>query len=139
LRLNILADRNQVRDFLESIKETISNPIADRGWVLVPRHENNECLSQLGFRYPEIQEALLGLSVQDYCEGPCQDRDQPGDLWIFGKVLENKSVYIKIKLASRGPLKFVRIISFHFAEYTLDYPFKEKQTDEEEVRENEEN
>jgi len=121
-----LDEREKVRDFLQSIKETIANPVADQGWVLVPRPENKECILQLGFKYQDISETLLDLSVEDYCEGPCQDRDQPGDLWVFGKVIENKAVYIKIKLASFGPLRIVRVISFHFADYTLDHPFKEE-------------
>jgi len=77
-------------------------------------------------KYPDIKETLLGLSVEDYCEGPCQDRDQPGELWVFGKAIENKVVYIKLKLASFGPLRIVRVVSFHFAEYTLEHPFEEK-------------
>ena len=123
-------EREKVRDFLQSIKETIANPVADQGWVLVPRPENKECILQLGFKYQDISETLLDLSVEDYCEGPCRDRDQPGDLWVFGKVIENKAVYIKIKLASFGPLRIVRVISFHFADYTLDHPFKEEKKEE---------
>lgn len=107
------------------VKETIANPVADRGWVLVPRKENKECILQLGFKYPDIQETLLGLSVEDYCEGPCQDRDQPGELWVFGKAVENNVVYIKLKVASFSSLRIVRVISFHFAEHSLEYPFKE--------------
>ena len=118
--------REIVRDFLQLVKETIANPIADQGWVLVPRKENKECLLQLGFKYPDIKETLLGLSVEDYCEGPCDDRDQPGELWVFGKTIENKAVYIKLKLASFGPLRIVRVVSFHFAEHTLEHPFEEK-------------
>jgi hypothetical protein len=121
-----LQEREIVRDFLQLVKETIANPIADQGWVLVPRKENKECLLQLGFKYPDIKETLLSLSVEDYCEGPCEDRDQPGELWVFGKTIENKVVYIKLKLASFGPLRIVRVVSFHFAEHTLEYPFEEK-------------
>ena len=116
-----------VRDFLHLVKETIMNPVSDQGWVLVLRKENKECLLQLGFKYPDIKETLLGLSVEDYCEGPCRDRDQPGELWVFGKSIENKVVYIKLKLASLGPLRIVRVVSFHFAEHTLEYPFEEKE------------
>ena len=118
--------REIVRDFLQLVKETIANPVADQGWVLVPRKENKECLLQLGFKYPDIKETLLGLSVEDYCEGPCDDRDQPGELWVFGKAIDNKVVYIKLKLASFGPLRIVRVVSFHFAEHTLEHPFEEK-------------
>ena len=121
-----MQEREIVRDFLQLVKETIANPIADQGWVLVPRKENKECLLQLGFKYPDIKETLLGLSVEDYCEGPCDDRDQPGELWVFGKTIENKVVYIKLKLASLGPLRIVRVVSFHFTEHTLEHPFEEK-------------
>ena len=119
-------DRAQARDFLQAVKETVANPVSGcEGWVLVPRQENKECILQLGFKYQDIREMLLDLSVEDYCEGPCQDRDQLGELWVFGKAVENKNIYIKIKLASFGPLRIVRIISFHFAKQLLGYPFKE--------------
>lgn len=124
-------ERENVRDFLQSVKETVANPVADQGWVLVPRPENKECILQLGFKYQDIKETLLDLSVEDYCEGPLRDRDQPGELWVFGKVIENKTVYIKIKLASLGLLRIVRILSFHFAEHTLEYPLKEGKEDRE--------
>ena len=117
-------DKKEVRDFLQSVKETITKPIAEQGWVLVPRSENKECMLQLGFKYEDVGEALLNLTVEDYCDGPCQDRDQPGDLWIFGKFIETKVVYIKIKLASLGPLRIVRVVSFHLAKEELEYPYK---------------
>jgi hypothetical protein len=120
-----LQDRENVKKFLIAVKETIANPVAERGWVLVPRLENKECLLELGFKYQHVQETLLGLSVEDYCDGPCLDRDQPGELWIFGKTIENRPVYIKVKLASLGTLSMVRVLSFHFAENALLYPFKE--------------
>lgn len=125
-----MQERETVRDFLQSVKETVANPVADHGWVLVPRLENKKCILQLGFKYQDINETLLSLSVEDYCEGPCWDRDQRGELWVFGKVIENKAVYIKMKLASFGPLRIVRVISFHFAEYTLEYPFKQEKEED---------
>ena len=124
-----LHERDKVREFLQLVKETIAKPVAESGWVLVPRPENNECIVQLGFKYADIEETLLGLSVEDYCEGPCRDRDQPGELWVFGKEIEGKTIYIKLKLASFGTvesLRIVRVVSFHLAEYALEHPFQEK-------------
>jgi hypothetical protein len=124
-----LHDREKVRDFLELVKGTIAKPVAERGWVLVRRHENNECILQLGFKYADIEDTLLGLSVEDYCEGPCRDRGQPGELWVFGKEIEGKVIYIKLKLASFGTaglLRIVRVVSFHLAEHTLEHPFADK-------------
>lgn len=131
-------ERDKVRDFLQRVKETIANPVAERGWRLVPRPENNECIAQLGFRYADIEETLLGLSVEDYCEGPCRDRDQPGELWVFGKTIEGRTIYVKLKLASFGTrrsLKLVRIVSFHPAEYVLEHPFREEGGDEDDEAE----
>jgi hypothetical protein len=124
-----LHERDKVRDFLQLVKETIANPVGEHGWVLVRRAENNECMVQLGFKYADVEETLLGLSVEDYCEGPCRDRDQPGELWVFGKEIEGRTIYIKLKLASFGTvgsLRIVRIVSFHVAEYALEHPFQEK-------------
>jgi hypothetical protein len=132
-----LQEREKVRDFLQLVKETITNPVTGQGWVLVPRKENNECIIQLGYKYPDIKETLLGLSVEDYCEGPCHDRDLPGELWVFGKTLESKPVYIKIKLASFGTLRIVRVVSFHFAEHTLEHPFEDKDEDKDGDRDDE--
>ena len=121
-----MSEREIVREFLHSVKETIANPIAREGWVLIPRPGNKECILQLGFKYQDIKETLLGLSVEDYCEGPCQDRDQRGEVWVFEKIIEDRSVYIKIKLASLDKLKIVRVISFHFSEHPLKPLFKEE-------------
>jgi hypothetical protein len=119
-----LSERETVRDFLQLVKETIANPVVDEGWLFVARPENNQCLLDLEFKYKDVKEALLSLSVDDYSEGPTKDRKEKGDIWIFGKEIRGKTVYIKIKLASFGPIRIVRVISFHFAEYPIEYPFR---------------
>jgi len=65
-----LYERKEVGGFLQAVKETISNPVAGPGWVLVTRQENKECILQLGFKNPDIKETSLGFSVEDYCDGP---------------------------------------------------------------------
>ena len=114
-----------VRDFLLEIKSAITKPPGDlRSWVLVPRRENLDCMSQLSFNFPDVCNVILGLSVADYCEGPVQDQDEIGDLWIFGKMILGMEIYIKLKLASFSSLKMVRIISFHKAKRSLYYPYR---------------
>ena len=131
-----MINRETVRDFLQQVKETITNPIKGcDGWVLIPRPENKDCILALGFRPSDIANTILSLSVVNYCEGPCHDHDQPGQLWVFGKVIDNKEVYIKLKLASLSILKMVRIISFHFARETLNYLFEEETIKEEQRNE----
>ena len=117
--------KQAIRDFLEEVKQTITNPATKYdGWVLVRRPESVECVTELGLTLGDVRDAVLGLSVADYCAGPLQDRDMPGDLWIFGKVMEGREIYIKLKLARVGPVKIVRIVSFHPARESLCYPYR---------------
>jgi len=117
--------KQRTRDFLEAVKQTITNPATRYdGWLLVRRPESVECITELGLTLGDVRDAILGLSVADYCAGPLQDRDMPGDLWVFGKVMEGREVYIKLKLARIGPVKIVRIVSFHFPKEPLCYPYR---------------
>jgi hypothetical protein len=118
-----------VRDFLVDVKQTITAPGDWSGWVLVPREENMRCISKLGFKLGDVRDEILSLSVEDYCDGPVMDRDEPGQLWVFGKAIKGMEVYIKLKLATFGttnPIKQVRVISFHAADKRLPYPYKEE-------------
>jgi hypothetical protein len=117
--------KQRTRDFLEAVKQTITNPATRYdGWLLVRRPESVECITELGLTLGDVRDAILGLSVADYCAGPLADRDMPGDLWVFGKVMESREIYIKLKLARIGPVKRVRIVSFHFPREPLYYPYR---------------
>ena len=118
-------NRTAVRDFLLEVKNTITKPPCNwQTWVLIPRKENRDCISELEFNSQDVRDVILGLSVTDYCEGPVQDRDKIGDFWVFGKVISDREVYIKLKLASLSELKLVRVVSFHKASRPLCYPYK---------------
>ena len=126
-----MTDRKEVINFLNQIRETICNPIKGcDGWTLVPRKENKACITALGFNLSDIATTILSLITEDYCKGPDTDRGQKGKVWIFGKSINGKEVYIKIKLASLSRLKMVRVISFHFSHQTMVYPFKIRSTKE---------
>jgi hypothetical protein len=125
--------KQAIRDFLEEVKQTIAGTGRDyQRWLLVNRRENIECMAELGFNYSDIRDAILELSVADYCEGPLRDRDAPGDMWVFGKVMGHEEIYIKLKLASFGRVKKLRIVSYHPARESLCYPYTPKKKSEEE-------
>ena len=66
---------------------------------------------------------LERLVVQDYSEGPLEEKLYGGsDMWVFGKQIKTKEVYIKISLGAHG--SSVICISFHIAEHTMNYPLK---------------
>lgn len=114
--------KNKIRDFLKEFKEIASR---GRGIDVIPRSENNEHLAQLGLTKKNRNEEIMMLSIADYCKGPEPDKDKPGDVWIFGKQIGSKEVYIKLKIAQAGEEKIAKCISFHPAKFPLCYPYKE--------------
>lgn len=110
-----------VRDFLLDFKDTVT---AGSGVYLIPRYANRQTLIHLGLTKRNLEEILLGLTVLDYCKGPDADRDQPGELWVFGKNVKGEAIYIKLKVADVKGNKIAKCISFHIAEYELKFPYK---------------
>lgn len=59
----------------------------------------------------------------DYSEGPLNEKLYGGsDMWVFGREIKNKEIYIKISMGFEGSQ--VICISFHIAEFTMKYPYK---------------
>ena len=52
------------------------------------------------------------------------DRDDPHPplLYVFGKIVEGRTVYIKLKIKSGN--KKVVCVSFHYAEHDMNYPYR---------------
>ena len=120
-----MTSQEQVTGFILQVKEAITSPVGHwRTWDIVLRQENIDGMAELGFTLDDVRDEILDLDVSDYSEGPVPDRDVKGDLWIFGRIIQEKEVYIKLKLAQLQSLKLVKVISFHQANKPLHYPFK---------------
>jgi hypothetical protein len=115
--------RGKVRQFLLEFKRAVE----ENGVYLIPRQVCIETLRRLQLTQRNLEEELLGLSVEDYSAGPEKDRDVPGELWIFGKQVGGQEVYVKIKLMTDETGKNrAKCISFHTAERPLKYPLKSR-------------
>jgi len=87
------------------------------------RGKNSQALADLEIIPIERTSILKKLNPQDYSEGPLKDILYGGsEMWVFGKEVKGKEVYIKITMAFPG--LSVICISFHFAEHPLLYPLK---------------
>lgn len=87
------------------------------------RGKNIRTLAELEIT-PAFRESVVGsLTVADYSEGPFVDALYGlGEIWVFGKVIKNREVYIKICLGRENSQTIC--ISFHLAEYRMKYSFK---------------
>lgn len=113
--------RKRIRDFLIEFKRIATE---GRGIDFIPRRDNLDALADLGLTLRNARDEIMALSVMDYCEGPEDDRDKPGEIWVFGKEIEGKEVYIKLKVASAGEEKLAKCISFHISRRPLRFPYR---------------
>lgn len=120
---NNLATIEEVRQFLDTLKIWLTS---FGGQVLYDnRPKNLEFMFAMEWTSPDQKkEWLLKLEPEDYFEGP-NDNENPklNPVWVFGKRIDKKLCYIKIYLL-RQPN--VYCISFHFAEFDMYLPFKNK-------------
>ncbi len=87
------------------------------------RGKNTQTLADLEIRPIDRKRILEALVVTDFSEGPLEERLYGGaEMWVFGKAVKKREVYIKITLGFPG--SSVICISFHIAEYPMKYPFK---------------
>jgi len=118
-----MANEDEVKRFLQSFhaKLSISNIIFrdDRG-------KNAQTLLTLEMVPVRRVEIIKEIKIEDYSEGPLFDMlNKQTDMWIFGKEEKGKEIYIKISQGYPGCSTIC--ISFHIAEYKMNYPFKTKQ------------
>ena len=87
------------------------------------RGKNQKTLEELEI-VPSFRKVVIeNLEVEDYIQGPVIDKlNRLGEMWVFGKDVKGREVYIKIML---GGVNCQTIcISFHIAEHPLQYAFK---------------
>lgn len=117
-----MATKEEIEHFLRDFKYKLGF------WGLLfrsDRDKNFRTLTALEYQVKDVKKELGELEVVHYSEGPTREILFNGaDMWVFGKTIQKKEVYIKITMGH--PIDKVICISFHFAEHTMKYPYKEK-------------
>ena len=90
------------------------------------RGKNQETLELLEIVPSYRRVVIESLVADDYIQGPVVDElNKLGEMWVFGKDVKGRDVYIKIMLGGVGCQTMC--ISFHIAEHPLNYPFKKQE------------
>lgn len=117
MEILIIANITEAVNFLKRFKQeaTLS------GIDFIPRRANLNALAHLGMTISDAENAMLGLSAQDYISGPTQDYDgSAGEIWVFGTIIHHANIYIKVKLETGR----AACLSFHEAEFPLRFPLR---------------
>lgn len=87
------------------------------------RGKNQKTLEELEITPLYRKVVIENLKTEDYVQGPVVDElNKLGEMWVFGKDVKGREVYIKIMMGMQGCQTIC--ISFHLAEHPMQYPFK---------------
>jgi hypothetical protein len=110
----------EVASFLKDFKEKM------KFWDVLfrdDRGKNAQALVDLELRPIDREVILEAIETKDYSEGPLKEKQYGGaDMWVFGKAIKKREVYIKITMGAMGGS--VICISFHLAQHKMNYPLK---------------
>lgn len=110
----------QIQNFLDDFKAKLGI------WGVVfrdDRGKNTQALLDLDITREDRVTFLQKLIIADFCDGPLEEKLHDGqEMWVFGKEMKGKELYIKIALGVNGAK--VICISFHMAEHKMIYPYK---------------
>ncbi|MDN3607693.1 hypothetical protein [Kaistella yonginensis] len=112
-----MTTKDEVSQFLRQLKS-----VRSVGQLFfADRSVNKQTILDLEITAKQREICINELVLEDYSEGPL-DNDQYGSspMWVFGKTIKNKEIYIKITVSELN----VICISFHTSQYSMNYPFK---------------
>jgi hypothetical protein len=113
--------KTQVESFLKDLKSKI-----DVFQIIFPATRENfiETLKKLDYVTNQCIQVIKDLTYKDYYQGPFDDTINSGVYWEFGVTIKNMEIYIKINIGKLN--KQVICISFHEAQFKINYPLKDK-------------
>ncbi len=113
-------NKNDVEHFLKDLKVKIQI----FGIIFLDdRSKNQQALLDLEILPKQRKEIIQDLKVEDYSEGPLAEKMHGLlPMWVFGKIINKKEIYIKISMGEKNSQAIC--ISFHVAEYPMNYPLK---------------
>lgn len=127
IKLSFESSKQEVVDFLEEMQSLIS---LDTFRLIKSDKEDEDILYStpytlltLKYNDSDIIEQVKSLTIQNYSE-TLFDKDDvnPLHLFVFGKVIEGRTVYIKLKVKNVLN-QYVLCVSFHFAKFPMKYPY----------------
>lgn len=130
--LKVISKRKEVIDFLKELNEIIGKDDfdIDSSFVLIRKNKLNDethsttfTLLDLNYDVSEVIARINELTISEYSE-TLLDKDDvaPPKLYVFGKKINEKLVYIKLKIKGDQKRRIL-CVSFHYARDPMIFPF----------------
>jgi len=126
------ASTKDIQTFLLQCKQIIdSKDILTTSFLLIRSEKTKKTMVTLGYTEKQVVKEIETLSLTNFAEGPLRDKNLPGMVWIFGKWINEREVYIKLKVLQfdnpGNKVATLTCLSFHFSEKPLTYPYTQKE------------
>ena len=131
IKIPILSDKKDVKKFLDDLKAIINNVSFDSNDDLIiiksskdeVQYSTRYTLLDLDYDTVDVVDRLKELTVSDYSETLIdKDDDKPPLLFVFGKDINNRQVYIKLKIKGEHNRRIL-CLSFHYAKHKMKFPY----------------
>ncbi len=109
----------EVEVFLEQLRYKIKTK---QGLTYINRHKNSQTLLMLQMKASDRTPIILSLEANNYSAGPLPDHYGGTAVWVFGTLLQSLEIYIKVTLKEEQ--NNCLCISFHIADYPMNYPLR---------------
>lgn len=126
------SNKREVIAFLEELKELLGNEDfnIDSDLTLIRKRKPNDeehstpfTLLDLDYDMSDVVEKLKELTVSEYSETKIDKDDlNPPLLFVFGKDINRKLVYVKLKIKGEQKRR-VLCVSFHYAKNPMIFPY----------------
>ena len=131
IKIPILSDKKDVKKFLDDLKAIINDVSFDSNDDLIiiksskdeVQYSTRYTLLDIDYDTVDVVDRLKELTVSDYSETLIdKDDDKPPLLFVFGKDINNRQVYIKLKIKGENNRRIL-CLSFHYAKHKMKFPY----------------
>lgn len=132
IKIQIRSERRAVDSFLKELKKILEAKdfsVNDNLLIIKSSKEFIEystayTMVDLEYDAFDVVDKLKELTVADYSQTLIdKDDDKPPLLFVFGKYINGRLVYIKLKIKGDFTKK-VLCLSFHYAQYDMEFPYR---------------
>lgn len=132
IKIPVRSEKKDVKAFLEELKEILNAKEfnIDNDLMIVKSNKDEieystgYLMLDLEYDALDVVERLKELTIAEYSETLIdKDDDKPPLLFVFGKDINSRLVYIKLKIKG-DQTKRVLCLSFHYAKHDMVFPYK---------------
>ena len=132
--LSIISKRQEVVAFLEELKAFLKGNDfdIDHDLILIKKKKVDDeeystpyTLLDLDYNSEDVVNRLKELTVAEYSETKIDKDDfNPPLLFVFGKDISRRLVYVKLKIKKKENLRtYILCVSFHYAKEKMKFPY----------------